>query len=254
MVAAREEIDRVWLSVQGGTRLASRVVEAILAQAARVRRMAGDAVGATAIAAQGVAIVQRAYKPCPATAVQLAELALSRRAAGDPAWVEPARAATRILLPAARRMTAADNDPAAIETLRGLAAAWLEAGQLETAADATAAAQLASGALPPTHPTAGRVARLAARVAASKGDVARAESLLAAAAARPPVMPVDAVRDAAFLDAALRGDGGAAVRDAVTRRRPVAAEASAPAANATPPAGTPARPASAAASPPARRP
>ena len=256
VVTAREEIDRVWLSVQDGQRLAFRVVEMILAAAARGRRLEGDPVGATSIAAQGVAMVQRAYKPCPATAAQLAELALARRAAGDSAWEEPAREATRILAPATRRMTAANCDPVAIDSLRSLASAWLEAGRFETAADASAAAQLAAGSLPPTHPTARRVARLAARVALEKGDVAKAESLLAVSAARRPVLPLEPDRDAVFLTAVLRGEDGTAAREAVSRRRRIAAEVSdpksKPRATATPPApkkpaaapaaGTPNRP------------
>ena len=229
-VSAQAEIDSLWLSVQGTRGLSSRLVEAIVARGARVRRLTGDAAGANAIAAQGVAMVQRAYKPCPATAVQLAELALSRRSAGDPTWVEPAGSATRILASAARRMTAADNDPDTLAVLYELAAAWLEAGDLRQAADATAAAQLAAGSLPATHPTAGRVVRLAARVAAEKGDVPRAVALLAAAAPRRTGPPPESGREAPFLLAVLPGDRGAAARAAVNRRRPTAAAVSGPAA------------------------
>jgi len=233
--AARDEVDRLCLALEGGRPLSPRLVEAILAEAARTRRLGGDAAGAADVAAQAVAMVQRSYKPCVATAEQLVELALARRAAGDPAWDDPAREAARILVPAARRMTSAGCDPAAIEALRGIAAAWLESGRVDRAFDACTAAQLAAAALPPTHPTAGRVVRLAARVALAKGETARAEALLSAggAAARRGLRPLDVGREQAFFDAAT----DAAARAAVSRRRPAGISGSGP----LPPVSAPGR-------------
>ena len=231
--AARDEIDRICIALEGGRPLSPRLVESILAEAARTRRLCGDASGAVGVATQAVEMVQRQYKPCVATAEQLVELALARRAAGDPAWEDPAREAARILVPAARRMTSANCEPAAIEALRGITAAWLESGRVDRAFDACTALQLAAAALPPTHPTAVRVMRLASRVAWAKGDAARAEALVKVdAATGRAARPLEVARQQAFFEAAADPQ----TRDAVSRRRPAGVNGSG-SAPASPPPG-----------------
>ena len=239
--AALEEIDQVLTAIGGGAAHSPRLIEAALAAATRTRVMAGDEAGAIATASQAVQMVQRAYRPSVATALQLVELALAGRAAGDASWPRSAGEAEAILAAAADRMTPGDCDPGVIEALTRLGDAWIESGHTRQAAEAARAAERGTRALPATHPLARGVGRLAARLAIVRGDAALADSLLAGVAADPPVaggltaLPAGAGQ--VFLIAAI---GDVSTRDAVVRRRGKRAGGRPPGTTAPPPAGNPA--------------
>jgi tetratricopeptide (TPR) repeat protein len=239
--AALEEIDQVLTAIGGGAAHSPRLIEAALAAATRTRVMAGDEAGAIATASQAVQMVQRAYRPSVATALQLVELALAGRAAGDVSWPRSAGEAEAILAAAADRMTPGDCDPGVIEALTRLGDAWIESGHTRQAAEAARAAERGTRALPATHPLARGVGRLAARLAIVRGDAALADSLLAGVAADPPVaggltaLPAGAGQ--VFLIAAI---GDVSTRDAVVRRRGKRAGGRPPGTTAPPPAGNPA--------------
>ena len=134
-------------------------------------------------------------------AVFLVELALAQRAARDSRWEEAAIESGRVLAPAVRRLSTAATDVAATDAVAELAAVWLETGKIDRADEAIAAASIAAATLPPTHPVAVRIGRLAARAAVNDGDEAKALDLLATsqASGRRGVRPVAGDRQRAFL-------------------------------------------------------
>ena len=199
--AASAEADRLLGDLSGDRPVARAMAKEILSTAARAHRLAGDATGAAAIASRLVSIAETPA----AGAAFLVQLALAQRASGDPRWEAAAIESGRVLAPLVRRQSPAATDAAATDATAELAAVWLDAGRLDRADEAVTAAAIAAAALPPTHPVAVRVNRLAARVALSKGDEPKAAS------ARHAVRPVPGDRQRAFLTRVTDGAGVEAV-------------------------------------------
>ena len=187
--AASAEADRLLGDLSGDRPVARAMAKEILSTAARAHRLAGDATGAAAIASRLVSIAETPA----AGAAFLVQLALAQRASGDPRWEAAAIESGRVLVPYVRRLSPAATDAAATEATAELAAVWLDAGRLDRADEVVTAASIAAAALPPTHPVAVRVNRLAARVALSKGEDPKVAS------ARHALRPVPGDRQRAFL-------------------------------------------------------
>ena len=212
------DLDAIWSAGVAADRLPPAAVRSIVREMVRTRRLAGEpAVAAdlarrlgdmtAAVSAVGMGIDQ-------------VEMAFAQQAAADPAWETTAERASGVLLPAMARLTDSATDPAAIEAVVELAELWLGAGRLDKAEGAVAAAVRGAITLPPGHRVTGRVARTAARLALSQGDLPRARAALErdrrAQSARVELRPsLPPARELTFLEAATDADS----RQAFVARR-----------------------------------
>ena len=160
--AASAEVDRLVSDASGGRPLPQWMLEQVLLAGAQVHRAAGDSAGALGLADRLVSAAQEPH----AAAVGLVERSMAQRGAADPQWEMSAIESGSVLVPLVRLLSPSATDADAIDALATLAEAWFEAGQFDRANEAVAAASTAASTLPPSHPVAVRVGRVAARLAA----------------------------------------------------------------------------------------